>query len=119
MRRALGVFLLLTACATTPPAPRPISQAVVDDQTRATIESLRAAVAADPSDGMMYMYLYNSYLTLGKGADAPRSSLLNGRKRHNPGARTAVEAQQGLESVHGRAKGISDSVMDPKDTLSH
>jgi hypothetical protein len=61
MRRALGVFLLLTACASTPPALQPISQAVVDDQTRATIESLRAAVAADPTDGAR-IYVLAQYL---------------------------------------------------------
>jgi len=61
MRRALGVFLLLTACATTPPASRPISQAVVDDQTRMTIESLRDAVGADPTDGAS-IYILAQYL---------------------------------------------------------
>ncbi len=61
MRRALGVFLFLTACASTPPAPRPISQPVVDDQTRTTIEALREAVAADPADGAR-IYVLAQYL---------------------------------------------------------
>jgi DNA-binding beta-propeller fold protein YncE len=61
MRRALGVFLLLTACASTPPASRPIEQSVVDDQTRTTIESLREAVAADPTDGAR-IYALAQYL---------------------------------------------------------
>ena len=61
MRRAFGLLLFLTACATTPRAPRPISQSVVDDQTRKTIESLRDAVAADPTDGSR-IYVLAQYL---------------------------------------------------------
>lgn len=59
MRRALGLFVLLTACATT--APQTIQQSVVDDQTRRTIESLRNAVAADPADGSR-IYVLAQYL---------------------------------------------------------
>lgn len=61
MRRALGLLVLLTACATTPPAPHAISQSVVDDQTRRTIESLRDAVALDPTDGSR-IYVLAQYL---------------------------------------------------------
>lgn len=61
MRRAFALFFLLTACATRPPAPHPISQSVVDDQTHKTIESLRDAVAADPTDGSR-IYVLAQYL---------------------------------------------------------
>ena len=61
MRRAFGSLLILTACATTPRAQQPLSQAVVDDQTRKTIESLRDAVAADPTDGSR-IYILAQYL---------------------------------------------------------
>ena len=61
MRRAFGLLVLLTACATTRPAQQPLSQAVVDDQTRKTIESLRDAVAADPTDGSR-IYVLAQYL---------------------------------------------------------
>jgi len=33
------------------------------------IDTAKAAIDADPSDGMMYMYLYTSYLSLGKGKE--------------------------------------------------
>jgi DNA-binding beta-propeller fold protein YncE len=54
MRRAI-FLLLLTACATAP-HDRPI-----DDATRTTIEQLRNAVAADPSDGAR-IYVLAQYL---------------------------------------------------------
>ncbi|HSP17364.1 MAG TPA: hypothetical protein VLV78_21650 [Thermoanaerobaculia bacterium] len=56
MRRVLVLFLLATACATAPPPPEPI-----DDQTRTTIEQLRNAVAADPTDGAR-IYVLAQYL---------------------------------------------------------
>lgn len=61
MRRALALLVLFTACATTPPPPQAISQSAVDDQTRRTIESLRDAVAADPTDGAR-IYVLAQYL---------------------------------------------------------
>lgn len=62
MRRAIFA-LLLTACAaaTQTPQQHPIEQNVVDDQTRATIESLRNAVSADPTDGPR-IYVLAQYL---------------------------------------------------------
>lgn len=61
MRRALALLVLVTGCATMPPASRAISQSVVDDQTRSTIEALRDAVAADPTDGAR-IYVLAQYL---------------------------------------------------------
>lgn len=67
MRRALGVFLLLTACSTTPQTPRPIVQSVVDDQTRTTIETLRDAVSAEPANGAR---IYNLAQYLDQSGDS-------------------------------------------------
>ncbi|GAC1434901.1 MAG: hypothetical protein NVSMB68_07240 [Thermoanaerobaculia bacterium] len=62
MRRALGAFLFLTACAT---APRPVvpafAQNATDDEARTTIASLRDAVRANPADGPR-IYLLAQYL---------------------------------------------------------
>jgi sugar lactone lactonase YvrE len=58
MRRVLALLLFATACATAP-APPPPQEA--DEQTRTTIEQLRNAVAADPSDGAR-IYVLAQYL---------------------------------------------------------
>jgi sugar lactone lactonase YvrE len=57
MRRVLALLVFATACAT---APAPPPQAA-DEQTRTTIEQLRNAVAADPTDGAR-IYVLAQYL---------------------------------------------------------
>src|SRR5712691_12353119 len=58
-RRALFLFLFASACATT--APPPPHGPAADDQIRTTIEQLRSAMAADPSDGTR-IYVLAQYL---------------------------------------------------------
>jgi len=58
-RRARFLFLFLSACATT--APPPPHGPAADDQIRTTIEQLRSAIAADPSDGAR-IYVLAQYL---------------------------------------------------------
>lgn len=57
MRCALGVFLLLSACASVPPVPT----VAADDDQRTAIATLRNAVGDDPTDGAR-IYVLAQYL---------------------------------------------------------
>ncbi len=59
MRRALGVFLLVSACASSP--PHAAVGVADDDETRTAIATLRDAVGEDPTDGAR-IYVLAQYL---------------------------------------------------------